>query len=61
MTIKETIAALDQIAATPRHDAACEADDIGEAEYLLATCEPKLSSAAFHHMMGRFMRKAGLA
>lgn len=60
MGIKETIAALDALAATSRETPAESADDIEEARFLLASCDVRLSDAAFHHMMGRFCRAAGI-
>lgn len=56
MTIRETIQAIRTLAADVPHDEVQAADDLHEAEFLLASCEPPLSGAAYQHTMSMFMR-----
>jgi hypothetical protein len=56
MTIRDTIQAIRTLAADVPHDAAGEADDLHEAEFLLASCDPPLSAAAYQHTMSMFLR-----
>lgn len=54
MNIPQTIKAMQDLARTPSHGPADDADDLDTAEYLLATCQPPLAAAAFEHLMAQF-------
>ena len=56
MNITATLNALRTLAADVPHDAVAQQEDEHEAEFLLASCDPPLSSAAFAHSMGMFHR-----
>lgn len=56
MNIRQTIQALNALAATPPNSAGDLLDDMAEAEYLCLTCEPALAPAAIQHLMARFLR-----
>jgi hypothetical protein len=57
MTIKEALIQLDALAADLPADYEQELDDLATAEFILGQVEPRLSTAAFHHLMGRVARK----
>jgi hypothetical protein len=56
MNIPDTLKALRDLANTLPHDGNDTADDLHEAEFLLASCEPALAPAAFSHCMALFVR-----
>lgn len=56
MNISDTLSALRTLAADVPMDEVAAADDLFEAEYLLASCEPRLSEAAYQHTMSMFLR-----
>ncbi len=55
MNIHDTLKAIRELAADVPLDAESLGDDMHEAEYILATCEPRLSTAAYHHSMSMFL------
>lgn len=56
MTIRDTIQSIRDLAAEVPHDAECVAEDLYTAEFILASCEPPLSGAAYSHLMSMFIR-----
>lgn len=56
MNIRDTIQAIRTLAADVPPDAVAAEDDMHEAEFLLASCDPPLSGAAFQHTMSMFLR-----
>lgn len=60
-TIRETLAALDELAREPCETGAELADDLAAAELLCLTCEPPLAPAAISHLMAQFLRRRDAA
>lgn len=56
MDIRDTLAAIRELNATPCETADEAGDDLATMEYLLTTCEPRMSAAAEQHLMAQHMR-----